>query len=205
MNLLIDKLPETVVIDDTEVPISWDFRTSIKFADMMLSQGNYEQLELIEKVVSLYFNKEDIRGLSLDSALEVILWFYRCGKPKKDTGNDKLILSYAQDAGYISAAFLEQYNINIIKIKEMHWWEFRSLFDGLQDDVQISKIMGFRGMDLSKVSKEERSYYRKMQDTFKIENVQTETKEEVDYQRELTETLKTGGNIAAVKKKYNRE
>ena len=53
MSILIDKLPQKVVIDNTEYVINSDFRTSIKFENTMLKNDikGLEDFELITFMV----------------------------------------------------------------------------------------------------------------------------------------------------------
>ena len=54
MSILIDKLPQKVVIDNTEYVINSDFRTSIKFENTMLKNDIDEVSKLIESL-KLYY------------------------------------------------------------------------------------------------------------------------------------------------------
>ena len=54
MNLLTDKLPEAVEIGGKEVPINWDFRTSIRFQEIILNKDLSEDEKLF-RGLELYY------------------------------------------------------------------------------------------------------------------------------------------------------
>lgn len=64
----------------------------------------------------------------------------------------------------------------------LHWWEFRALFQGLKDDNKIVKIMGYRGIDLSKIKdKEEKARYKKLKKIYALPDMRTEQQKEADF------------------------
>ena len=203
MNILTDKLPETVSIDGEEVPINWDFRYSIQFSNLIQSPGDYTSDELVVEQLKIYYPTiEEIDNLI--EAYEKMIWFFMCGEEgQSEKGSKKPILSYEEDGGYIFAAFLEQYDIDLQSLGSMHWWRFRSLLDSLKDDTQIVKIMGYRGMDIGKLPKEQKAFYKKMQRIHSLKK-DTRTKEDIAFEEEIAEALVNGGSIEAIKKKYDK-
>lgn len=143
MNLLLDELPDRVEIGGADYPIHTDFRTAIQFELMMLDSSIPEE-EKAGIALNLFFDDwpED-----LESAVEAILAFYQCGRePKRGRRGGKSAkrcYSFEYDSGYIYAAFLEQYGIDLTEVK-MHWWKFKALFESLSPDMMFVKIMGWR-------------------------------------------------------------
>ena len=69
------------------------------------------------------------------------------------------------------------------------------MFKSLKDDNMIVKIMGYRSMDLSKVKdKEQKAYYKKMQELYKI----PVSKDEENKLREIEEALLSGKDISSL-------
>ena len=104
---------------------------------------------------------------NLNSAIEAILYLYRCGQPvqkqreRRMNGNvelkPRMIYSYEYDAPYIFGAFWSQYGIDLNEIEYLHWWKFQALFKSLEDHNKIVEIMGYRATDPSKIeNKKER-------------------------------------------------
>ena len=77
---------------------------------------------------------------------------------------------------------MQQYKIDLNSIEYMHWWKFKALFEGLTENTQIVKIMGYRAMDLSKIKdKEEKKRYKKLQREYALPDDRTEEEKERDF------------------------
>lgn len=183
MNILIDLLPTSVEVNSIEYEINSDFRTSMLF-ELMMQESKFEDKEKILQALNLYFPNvpEDI-----DAAINKILWFYSCGKSaesKKGIGKGKAtqIYSFEYDDDYIYSAFLDQYGVDLQDIQYMHWWKFKAMFKALKEDNELVKIMGYRAMDLSKIKdKEQKAYYKRMKDMYKIpNNINKDEKEKIN-------------------------
>ena len=105
------------------------------------------------------------------------------------------VYSFQYDDDYIYAAFLEQYGIDLQDVEDLHWWKFRALFKGLREDTEIVKIMGYRSIEItSKMPKEQREFYKKMQSVHALPIPDAE-KEANDL---LTEALLHGGDLTGL-------
>ncbi|NFM19224.1 hypothetical protein FDB88_18995 [Clostridium sporogenes] len=196
MNMLIDLVPTAVIIEDVEYEINRDFRTSILFELLMQDNSISEENKIIQ-ALQLYY---PVIPTNINLAVDKMLWFYRCGKDiiqSKGTGKGKStqIYSFNFDDDYIYSAFLDQYGIDLQDINYLHWWKFKAMFKALKEDNEIVKIMGYRSMDLSKIKdKEEKNYYRKMQELYKIPIA----KDEKDKLEEINNILLNGGDVSKV-------
>lgn len=193
MNILIDLVPTTVLIDNMEYEINSNFRESILFELLMQDNTILEEEKSI-MALNLYYNKipHDI-----NEAVRQMLWFYKCGKLEEDShsegnkginnnGKVKQIYSYEHDADYIYTAFLTQYGIDLQDIDYLHWWKFKAMFKSLKEDNQLSKIMGYRSMKIdSNMSKEEKKYYREMKKLYALPDNRTEEEKEADFHNSL--------------------
>ncbi|AVP66030.1 hypothetical protein C3B64_17995 [Clostridium botulinum] len=196
MNMLIDLVPTTIEIEDVEYKINSDFRTSILF-ELLMQDNELSEEDKIMQALQLYY---PVIPSNINEAVEQMLWFYRCGKdiiPSKGTGKGKStqIYNFEYDDDYIYSAFLDQYRIDLQDIEYLHWWKFKAMFKALKEDNEIVKIMGYRSMDLSKIKdKEEKNYYRKMQELYKIPIA----KDEKDKLEEINNILLNGGDVSKV-------
>lgn len=161
MNILVDPLPEVVIVGGMEYQINTGFRTSVLFELLVRDKKILDQAKIIG-MLKLYYPQEPV---DKDEAIKKILWFYNCGKQEekkeernktaKDFRQDKVLYSFEQDAPLIYAAFLAEYGIDLQDIEDLHWWKFSALFDGLSDDRKIRQVMRIRGMDTSGLSTKE--------------------------------------------------
>ncbi len=197
MNILIDLLPTIININNVEYEINSDFRTSILF-ELLMQDNSIGKEDKIITALELYY---PVIPENINEAIEQILWFYRCGKEitsSKGNGKGKSITqiySFEHDDDYIYAAFMDQYNIDLQDIEYLHWWKFKAMFKSLKEDNEIVKIMGYRSMDLSKIKdKEEKAYYKKMQELYKLP-ISKDEKEKLD---EITVALLNGGDLSKV-------
>lgn len=179
MNLLVDKLPQ----DYEGLKINTNFRSFILF-ELLMQDRDYTPEEKIQLTLNLFYEDpvEDIK-----KAIDGVLWMYKRGKDekiskKKETGQKKQIYSYEYDAGLIFSAFYDQYGIDLNEIDYLHWWKFKSLFEGLKSDNRIVEIMGYRAINVSKIkNKEEQKRYKKLQQEYALPDMRTEKEKENDF------------------------
>ncbi len=169
-NILLDTLPKSIC----GLEINTDFRYSIAF-ELLMSDKNLSDKEKIQQAFILYF-KEPFAIKNQVEALEGILWFYSAGAATNKTQNreEKPIYSYEYDDIYIFSAFLSQYGIDLNR-ENLHWWKFKAMFQSLNEDHTISKIMKYRSMKISpKLSKEEKQFYRNMKRIYALPDEKTD-------------------------------
>lgn len=195
MNILIDLVPKTVKVLGKEYTINSNFRTFILF-ELLIQDESLSEVEKGIQALKLCY--EDEIPPDLNSAIEGILYFYRGGKEENEiqgregNGNYTQPYSYEYDAELIYSAFLSQYNIDLQDIEYLHWWKFKALFKGLSEEHEIKKAIKFRTMDLNKIKdKQEREYYRKMKEVYKLPISEEEQKRLDD----LTNALLSGEDI----------
>jgi hypothetical protein len=170
MNLLLDKLPESVYLADPdppflerEYPLNTDYRVGIRFTNL-LEDDTLSDLEKDEQALMFYYG-----GIpaNVDAAYQALIQFYLCGRDpdevKTDGQSGPPVFSYTQDAPYLFAAFEQQYGIDLTAV-DMHWWRFRALFDGLSDKTELMKIISYRAWKPYRdCPKEEAARMRKLQ------------------------------------------
>lgn len=112
-----------------------DFREWMRF-ESLINDKDVPEYVLSTLVVKLIF---PIETPPITEALEYISWFYNCGKiPKPKSSNSvngsrSVPYNLIYDFDFIYAAFLEQYNIDLIDIPYLHWWKFSALLKSLHD------------------------------------------------------------------------
>ncbi len=202
MNILMDDLPDTLTVAGAELPIVTDYRTGILF-EQTLSDPAIPDDEKLVTVLKLYYGDAIFPLLAdmdtVQEALNGIMWFYRCGADEtagsetegESSGKDPPF-SYEHDAGYIYAAFLEAYKIDLTK-NRLHWWQFRALFLGLPETVLFCKIMGYRTMEIpAKMPKAQKKFYQRMKRIYRI----PESAQQIRLEKEMEAILANGGDIS---------
>ncbi len=202
MSILLDGLPYAVTVAGREIPIDTDYRTGI-LLEQVLDDPDMEDGEKLGCILWLYYGADIFPLLSdagvVQEAIERIMWFYRCGADETEgdresggmSGKDPPF-SYVHDAGYIYAAFMEAYNIDLTK-NRLHWWQFRALFLGLPETVLFCKIMGYRTMEIpAKMPKAQKRFYYRMKQIYKLPESSGQTR----LEKELESALAEGGDIS---------
>lgn len=167
MGILVSKLPTSVLIDGVEYPIRSNFRTMIKFEELMQDPEATDQDKVLLALNLFYPEIPE----NAEKAVEQLLWFYRCDKQdnlyrkkakKRKAKRTDRIYDFEYDDDYIYAAFMAQYHLDLHEVEYLHWWKFRAMFNSLSDDTQFVKIMEYRAVELDKVPKEKRAFYKRM-------------------------------------------
>lgn len=197
-NILIDRLPETVPVGGRGYSIRTDFRIFILF-ELLWQDPELEPEEKMRRSLLLCY--PEVPGDRV-RAVEALLWFYRCGREESRRKQEaasrhgaKRIYSFDHDAGYIYAAFLAQYGMDLQEVEYLHWWKFRALFHALSEQTEFVKIMGYRSIDISDdMSNSQKAFYRRMKRIHALPL----PKEEEEIQDAIVEALMNGGDLAGI-------
>ena len=198
MNLLIDELPVSVNIAGTEYPVNTNFRNMILIGQLV-NDSAYSQNERVGLMLNLFYKQAPP---DIAAAIGELVSFYKGYRPDppvskvKNTGAPEAY-SYDRDDWLIYSAFRKSWDINLQTIEYLHWFEFRALFDDLDETCLFVKVMQYRAVDLSAIKdKEQKAFYRKMKRIYALPLDEHE-QERLD---KLDELLRAGGDISEVLK-----
>lgn len=186
MNILTDTLPESLEICCKNCPVRSDFKTWIKVSRIMF--GGDGDIEKMLEVLRLVFYEIPP---NLAEAMRAVIWFLSPPREEARGGKNgesvkKRVFDYDFDAELIYSAFLQQYNIDLCTA-DLHWWQFRALFDNLTEETQFIKIVQFRSVDLAAIKdKEQRKHYRKMKNLYKLPDNRTQEQKEKDFNESIS-------------------
>ena len=189
MSMLLDRVPDHLIISGIRYRVNTSFRTWIKYEKLLIEKAEVS----IEEIFSLVFDGIVPTPKHYEEAVNQILWFYQCGRDNQSHSNKsrKEVFSYDYDDGFIEAAFWQQYGIDL-DTTDLHWWKFHALMLALSENTEFVKIMGYRSVEItSKMSAEQRSFYQKMKKYYKLPL----KKEEQERNNRLEEALLNGESI----------
>lgn len=178
VNILLDILPSTVIVEEIEYEIDTNFRTGICF-EQLFSASNIDNDKKLATAMVLYYGRNIPPNKA--EAMMAIVKFYLCGsepkKPKKTKAKSAVgkrrmdkIYDFDVDSGYFYAAFLAQYNIDLNDIDYLHWWKFMALFEGLKRDNELQRIMEIRATDVTKIDNpKEKERILRLQEHYRID------------------------------------
>jgi hypothetical protein len=201
MNIIIDALPESLVIKGKKHLVNWGFRTFI-LIEICIFDTKLSDDERISNALDLFYGDDLPDDPSI--AFEKMMWFYRGGKEqKKDdkkggASSSKRCYCFEQDAPFIYSAFMTQYNIDLQDISntDLHWWKFKTLFESLNDELKISKIMAYRATNTNGMDKGEKKFYNEMKKLYALDvdtNADTKmalAKRDADMQKYVKRRMK---------------
>lgn len=175
INLLIDDLPDMVEIDGQCYPVNWGFRAMMLIEICMFDTERNDEQKILD-ALNIFYGENIPENFS--KAMDCLMWFYRCGKEEKKSGKKgvskkqaRRCYCYNQDAPYIYAAFLTQYGLDLNNTKnyDLHWWRFHAMFESLDEDLKISKIMYYRTASTSGCSKGQRRFLNEMKKLYALD------------------------------------
>lgn len=181
--MTIDKILtpcEEVLIDGKQYKINPDFDLWIEIGELFLCDRE-EQAYAMAKILALAYPVLPDNPIE---AFEKILWFFSCGKEKEETNGVGFVkapaVSLKNDFGYIWAAFMAEFGIDLSSIK-LHWWKFCSLLSALGDECRFSKIVSYRTMDTTAVKDRKlRQFYETMKAKYRLPDVRSEAERELE-------------------------
>lgn len=168
MNLFYEKYPESVKVHDEEVRIITDFREYIKLQDALLC-NELTETEKYQIICEYFLDPCDVDEDAIKALTEFMAMDQVDHVGCLNGTSKKQLYSFAIDFPYILSAFMQVYRINLQTINYMHWWKFRTLFDGLPENTEIKQRIMYRSIDLSTIKdKEERKRIRKIQMSIRL-------------------------------------
>lgn len=178
MNILTDKLPTKIRINDKIYDINYDFRTVINILIALEDDELTDNEKAYIMVKKLY--KEDIPEEEFYLACEKAVQFIDCnGSFNSKSSSSQRIYSYKQDGGYIFSGINSTHHIDLEKETNLHWWKFMNLFMDMSPDCMFGEITYYRTRkNEGKLTKEEKEQYKKIKDIIDLDDVNTHRQSE---------------------------
>jgi hypothetical protein len=164
-----------------------DFRIGIMMC-LALKDEELNEYEKLQAAAGLLFGRGAPQ--EIETLVDGIKWFLTMDAPESSNQkeNQEVVSDYNHDSTTITTAFRKVYSIDL-KSAKMHWWEFKSLIEDL-DECKYTNTIKIRTKDLNTCSNaEERAHYIKAKELVKLPT--TLTKEEKE-KLELFEKLCNG-------------
>lgn len=193
MNILTDCLPEWIEADGSRLRVRTDFRIWIEF-DRIMHQRELAPKEKFSIISALCIEDKNLPcDLLPDSIIEGLCNFYLCGAKAEKQMQEKQtppVFSFCEDSGYVFAAFLSSYGIDLLSIPYMHWFVFSALLKGLDDSTRLMKIMSWRASRPEKEKNpQRREFLRRMQELYALADKRTKEEKDRDIADALSELL----------------
>lgn len=182
---LTDTPLSAIKFDGETYQINLAFDNVIKYLELVEDDSENKELEALK----LFFGNQEIPldpdfiESSFKLINETITKSAYQGNSSKDWSMNiepQHIYSYKQDADAIYSSFMMQYHIDLLKERgKMHWCVFRALFDGLNEDTPIQRIIELRQKNLTDVPDEQLGKVMQLQQYYALKLKKPKTEEDV--------------------------
>src|SRR5690625_4354991 len=178
-------LTETAEINGTEYKIDMSFDNVLRLFDLV----NDDDLNDYQKVHLglLMMIDEPLEDHAIDERASIFIKLFKsvigsneeeqqeydiAGNPlPKMKEEDERAYDLVQDAGYIYASFMHNYQIDLFEQQgKLHWEKFKALLNGLTSETVFGRVVGIRTAELpkGKHSSRERERLKKLKKQFAL-------------------------------------
>lgn len=172
MNILIDKLPQSLTVGGEEFEIDADFRSCLTVILAYEDEALTEQEKAFVLLSRIF--KGDIPKENIKEALDKATWFINCGE-EPGRGGERLY-SFEQDAKYIYSAISQSHGIDLQGVDFLHWWQFCYLFLDLDKDCFFTQLIDLRRRkNEGKLIKEEAEFCSRISDILELGSAEEES------------------------------
>ena len=159
MQLLYEPLPDSVSVGGSDCEILTDFRDWLKFGDLLKDDAlkDAEKLdfmrnwfvEIPDEMTAEMFT--GLRDFCVAKALESDR-----NEPEESGLQKPPTFDFRLDSAFVMADFRRFYQVDLLRIAYLHWWEFLALLRALPDESQVFRRIAIRSTDLSKITDKDR-------------------------------------------------
>ena len=190
MNIITDILPESVNYNGKDYPLKTDFKVWLKFHSIVTDKKS-TPAEKSAKAILCCFDSRKCKRLpdTMEDTMALLLKFFS-GNTEADSGKyapkKERVFDFAEDSGYIYAAFFQEYGIDLSE-SSMHWYRFLALLNGLSENTKLRKIIAWRGVNLSEIKDSgRREYFRRMKSFYRLGKAENGILTEKDIAEEIS-------------------
>lgn len=177
----MNKYPEYIEIDGKRLKLNTDFRLALK-CDEIFKDSSIGDYEKTLAIIYILLGEEGLENLdSTESIVRILTKYLLCGKNTDEMENslEEPTMDFKQDAGYIKASFMSDYQIDLDKTN-LHWWAFHDLLQGLTESSVINRVRMIREEPLSGKKGKERERWENAKKQVALKHEKTEKEKELD-------------------------
>lgn len=169
-NFLLNKFPQTVIVNNVEYKINFDFKIII---GILLLFDSDTFLESEKKMLALSNFYIDTIPIDESEAINEMFNFIHCYEDEQDNKsnsniNREIAFDFEIDSMDIFSAFFQIYNIDL-SLETMHWFKFIALFRNLNSGTPlIVNKMQIRTTSLEDLDDKTRMKYIKLKKEFSV-------------------------------------
>lgn len=178
MNILTDKLPTKIKVNENVYDINYDYKTALK----TLMAFEDDELTQSEKCYILLNNiyKQDIPGIDELEAISKAIKFLNLGVESESNSNKESprVYSFSKDASYIYSGISQTHKVDLEKESNLHFWKFMSFFMDMTPECMFGELVYYRKRKQEgKLTKDEKKQYEKIKDLVDLEKIKIKSEE----------------------------
>lgn len=178
---MIDLLPRSVEIKNTEIPINWDYRCALDIMEVLADSKLSNQERGFFALGFFYPTFREMPPNWHQEATQKLFWFLRAGEPEEGKKNAPKLMDWKQDFRFLVPPISKAIGRDIREPEPLHWWTFLAGYMEM-GECTFSQIVSIRRKlaRREKLSKTEQSWYRENKDIVKLRQTQKFTEKEMD-------------------------
>lgn len=181
--------PNKIEVNGRTYEINTDYKVALA-CFRAIEDSTINDMERALAIITLLLGP-DVLEEDYPKCLEKCAIYLRCGKEENDE-EEEADMDYIVDETYIRTSIRQCYHMDLNKEKNVHWWEYNELIEGLTEETVLNQRRELRKFDETKVEdKKERDKIRKAKEKIslkKIKKVQA-TKEQQESALKLYKAL----------------
>ena len=183
MNVLTDKFPTKINVNNKVLRINSDFRNCIKIIEAFEDDDLFDEEKYLILIRRLYI--DEVKEEDLEQAIIKGIKFLDLGEENENNEeNVKRLYSFSKDDSYIYTGIRQSHNIDLNSIEYLHWWNFVYLFLDIGQDSMFNQLVYYRKRkNEGKLTKDEKKVYISMRKILDLDY--EEEDEENEFMRQL--------------------
>lgn len=184
MNVLTDKFPTKIKVNNKVLRINSDFRNCIKIIEAFEDDDLFDEEKYLILIRRLYI--DEVKEEDLEQAIIKGIKFLDLGEENDDNAeNVKRLYSFSKDDSYIYTGIRQSHNIDLNSIEYLHWWNFVYLFLDIGQDCMFNQLVYYRKRkNEGKLTKDEKKVYMSMRKILDLDYSEDD-EEESEFMRQL--------------------
>lgn len=184
MNVLTDKFPTKINVNNKVLRINSDFRNCIKIIEAFEDDDLFDEEKYLILIRRLYI--DEVKEEDLEQAIIKGIKFLDLGEENENNEeNVKRLYSFSKDDSYIYTGIRQSHNIDLNSIEYLHWWNFVYLFLDIGQDCMFNQLVYYRKRkNEGKLTKDEKKVYISMRKILDLD-YEEENEEDDEFMRQL--------------------
>lgn len=184
MNVLTDKFPTKINVNNKVLRINSDFRNCIKIIEAFEDDELFDEEKYLILIKRLY--TDEVKEEDLEQAIIKGIKFLDLGEENENNEeNVKRLYSFSKDDSYIYTGIRQSHNIDLNSIEYLHWWNFVYLFLDIGQDCMFNQLVYYRKRkNEGKLTKDEKKVYISMRKILDLD-YEEENEEDDEFMRQL--------------------